>query len=65
MVDYYGDDEPDPQIQSAQTLWLRELCLQDVLGGTVLLPLVNMKADPCVTVCPHLNRSLHSNGCGG
>lgn len=66
MVDYYGDDEPDPADTIRSDIVAKGVVPPGCkLGGTVLLPLVNMKADPCVTVCPHLNRSLHSNGCGG
>ena len=66
MVDYYGDDEPDPSDTIRSDIVATGVVPPGCkLGGTILLPLVNMKVDPCVTVCPHLNRHLHSNGCGG
>lgn len=65
MSHYYGDEEPDPsdivRLQVIETGAVPATCK---LGGTALLPVVNLKLDPCLTICPHINRD-GPTGCGG
>ena len=65
MAHYYGDEEPDPNDEVRLSIIATGAVPSNCkLGGTALLPIINLKVDPCLTVCPHTNRE-GPTGCGG